>query len=98
MTYVNFHVIDAATSYNAFIDRPWLHENGFVPSTLHQCIKYKDMLGDIITIFAHKKPFTIAESFYADVKFYFEPIDKVSKPKSTLPLEQNIPKIEDGES
>jgi hypothetical protein len=56
------------------------------------------MLGDIITIFAHKKPFTIAESFYADVKFYFEPIDKVSKPKSTLPLEQNIPKIEDGES
>ena len=35
MTYVYFHVIDAATSYNVLIGRPWLHENGVVPSTLH---------------------------------------------------------------
>ena len=98
MTYVYFHVIDAATSYNVLIGRPWLHENGVVPSTLHQCIKYKDPSGSVIRIFADKKPFTIAESFYADAKFYFEPIDKVSKPKSSLPLEQNIPKIEDVKS
>jgi hypothetical protein len=97
-TYVKFHIIDAATSYNALIGRPWLHENGVIPSTLHQCIKYKDQSGDIVRIFADKKPFTIAETFYADAKFYFEPVDKVSKPTSALLLEQNFPKIEDDES
>ncbi|XP_066379775.1 uncharacterized protein [Miscanthus floridulus] len=97
-TYVKFYVIDAATSYNALIGRPWLHENKVIPSTLHQCIKYKDPSGDIIRIFADKKPFTTAETFYADAKFYFEHVDKVSKPKPTLPLEENIPKIEVGET
>jgi len=65
-TYVKFHVIDAATSYNALLGRPWLHENQVVPSTLHQCIKYMDRTGDTVRIFADKKPFTIVESFYAD--------------------------------
>jgi hypothetical protein len=98
MTYVKFYVIDVATSYNALIGHPWLHENKVIPSTLHQCIKYKDPSGDIVRIFADKKPFTTAESFYANAKFYFEPVDKISKPKSTSPLEQNIPKIEVGET
>ena len=97
MTYVTFHVIDAATSYNALIGRPWLHENGVVPSTLHQCIKYKDSTGDIVRIFADKKPFTVAESFYADAKFYFEPVDKVSKPKTSSPPETNFPNKDIGE-
>ena len=30
-----FHVIDAKTSYNVLLRRPWLHENGVIPSTLH---------------------------------------------------------------
>jgi hypothetical protein len=54
MTYVKFYVIDAATSYNAVLGHPWLHENKIVPSTLHQCLKYKDPLGDVVTIFAEK--------------------------------------------
>jgi hypothetical protein len=29
-----------------------LHENKIVPSTLHQCLKYKDALGEVVTIFA----------------------------------------------
>ena len=37
-----FHVIDSKTSYNLLLGRPWLHENGIVPSTLHQCFKYSD--------------------------------------------------------
>ena len=89
-TYVKFHVIDAATSYNALLGRPWLHENQVVPSTLHQCIKYIDRTGDTVRIFADKKPFTIAESFYADAKFYFEPVDKVQKPKSWKIPESNV--------
>ncbi|KAL0299885.1 UNVERIFIED_CONTAM: hypothetical protein Sangu_3149100 [Sesamum angustifolium] len=28
-----FHVIDAKTSYNMLLGRPWLHENAVVPST-----------------------------------------------------------------
>ncbi|KAL0381152.1 UNVERIFIED_CONTAM: Transposon Tf2-12 polyprotein [Sesamum angustifolium] len=35
-----FHVIDAKTSYNMFLGRPWLHENAVVPFTWHQCFKY----------------------------------------------------------
>ncbi|CAA0817210.1 Unknown protein, partial [Striga hermonthica] len=31
-----FHVIDAKTSYNMLLGRPWLHEYGVVPSTWHQ--------------------------------------------------------------
>ncbi|KAL0420273.1 UNVERIFIED_CONTAM: hypothetical protein Slati_3050200 [Sesamum latifolium] len=35
-----FHIIDAKTSYNMLLGRPWLHENVVVPSTWHQCFKY----------------------------------------------------------
>ncbi|KAK4397781.1 hypothetical protein Sango_1253600 [Sesamum angolense] len=34
-----FHVMDAKTSYNKLLVRPWLHENTVVPSTWHQCFK-----------------------------------------------------------
>ncbi|KAK4566254.1 hypothetical protein RGQ29_002479 [Quercus rubra] len=37
---VLFHVIDAKTTYNMLLGRPWIHGNGIVPSTLHQCFKY----------------------------------------------------------
>ncbi|KAL0358237.1 UNVERIFIED_CONTAM: hypothetical protein Scaly_1509400 [Sesamum calycinum] len=66
-----FHVIDAKTSYNMLLSRPWLHENAVVPSTWHQCFKYcrngivKKVLGD-------NKPFTEAESHFADAKYYIE--------------------------
>ncbi|KAG9458146.1 hypothetical protein H6P81_002654 [Aristolochia fimbriata] len=39
-SHVLFHVIDARTSYNVLLGRPWLHNNRVVPSTLHQCFKY----------------------------------------------------------
>ena len=37
---VLFHVIDAKTTYNMLLGRPWIHGNGIVPSTLHQCFMY----------------------------------------------------------
>ncbi|KAI5338029.1 hypothetical protein L3X38_017300 [Prunus dulcis] len=63
-----FHVIDAKTSYNLLLGMPWVHENGIVLSTLHQCFKFyrggvKKILGDV-------KPFIEAESYFADSKFY----------------------------
>ncbi|KAI5317112.1 hypothetical protein L3X38_036819 [Prunus dulcis] len=35
-----FHVIDAMTSCNLLLGRLWVHENGIVPSTLHECFKF----------------------------------------------------------
>ncbi|KAL0352213.1 UNVERIFIED_CONTAM: Retrovirus-related Pol polyprotein from transposon.6 [Sesamum calycinum] len=35
-----FHVVDAKTSYNMLLGRPWFHQNAVVPSTWHQCFKY----------------------------------------------------------
>jgi hypothetical protein len=98
MTYAKFHVIDATTSYNALLGCPWLHKNKIVPSTLHQCLMYKDPLGDVVTIFTDKKPFTVAESFYADAKFYIESTDKISKPKIKVSLEPDLPKKDCGET
>ena len=43
---IKFHVLNADTSYKALLGRPWIHENGIVPSTLHQCMKYKGGEGE----------------------------------------------------
>jgi hypothetical protein len=98
MTYIKFHVIDETTSYNALLGCPWLHENKIVPSTLHQCLKYKYPLGDVVTIFANKMPFTVVEPFYADAKFYIKSVDKISKPRIKVSLEPDIPKKDCGET
>jgi len=37
---VTCYIIDADTSYNLLLGRPWIHANWIVPSTLHQCFKY----------------------------------------------------------
>ena len=34
------YVIDAKTSYNLLLGRPWIHRNSIAPSTLHQVMKY----------------------------------------------------------
>ncbi|CAM8903253.1 unnamed protein product [Rhodiola kirilowii] len=65
-----FHVIDVRTSFKLLLGRPWKHENGVVASTLHQCLKYyrdgeRKINGDV-------KPFTKADSFFADAKFFEE--------------------------
>ncbi|KAL0444446.1 UNVERIFIED_CONTAM: hypothetical protein Slati_2167300 [Sesamum latifolium] len=66
------HVIDARISYNLLLGRSWLHENGFIPSTLHQCFKYIKN-GEILKVDADMKPFTEAESYFADTKLYLDP-------------------------
>jgi len=70
-----FHVIDSKTLYKLLLGRPWLHEHGIVASTLHQCLKYyrggeRKINGDV-------QPFTRAESYFADAKFFEE--DSVPK-------------------
>ncbi|CAL5441882.1 unnamed protein product [Camellia sinensis] len=55
-----FHVINARTSYNLLLRLPWIHGNGVVVSTLHQCFKFDQ--GGIKTVLADNKPFTETES------------------------------------
>ncbi|KAL8161825.1 hypothetical protein V2J09_013314 [Rumex salicifolius] len=40
--YALFHVIDANTSYNALLGRPWLHSSKSIVFTIHQFLKYND--------------------------------------------------------
>ena len=46
---VRFHVIDIKPTFNLLLGRPWLHELGVVPSTLHQKVKFI-LEGEPITI------------------------------------------------
>ncbi|XP_057775222.1 uncharacterized protein LOC130994205 [Salvia miltiorrhiza] len=82
------HVIDARTSYNMLLGRPWLHENGVIPSTLHQCFKYYQN-GVVRKVVGDHKPFTEAESHFADAKFYLE------RTKVTV-VERDMPHGESG--
>ncbi|XP_075074454.1 uncharacterized protein LOC142162052 [Nicotiana tabacum] len=76
------HAIDAKTSYNLLLGRPWIHENRVVSSTLHRCLKYRRD-GEIVKIDADIKPFTETESYFADAKFYLDSCEpKVEKPSS----------------
>ncbi|KAK4397138.1 Transposon Tf2-12 polyprotein [Sesamum angolense] len=75
VTSILFHVIDTKTSYNILLGRPWLHENAVVPSTWHQYFKYY-CNGIMKKVLGNNKPFTEAESHFADTKYYIEDAKK----------------------
>ena len=39
---VTCYIINADTSYNLLLGRPWIHANWILSSTLHQYFKYVD--------------------------------------------------------
>ncbi|XP_070008233.1 uncharacterized protein [Nicotiana sylvestris] len=90
------HVIDAKTSYNVLLGRPWIHENKVVPCTYHQCLKYYE--GEVEkTVVADDKPFTEAESHFADAKFYLKnrivkelKVDDGTKSKNDEPITKRV--------
>uniref|UniRef100_A0A803LLV7 Uncharacterized protein n=1 Tax=Chenopodium quinoa TaxID=63459 RepID=A0A803LLV7_CHEQI len=61
--------------------RPWMHENEVVESTLRQCFKYYK--NGERRVSAEVKPFSEAESHFADAKFH---IDQ-EEPVEVMPLE-----------
>ena len=81
-----FHVIDAKTTYNILFGHPWIHGNGIVLSTLHQCFKY--LQSGIKKVNADLKPFAEIEAHFADANVYVE--DDISS--EVLPVE--IPSME----
>ena len=54
---VTCYVIDADTSYNLLLGRPWIHCNSIVPSILHQVMKYVDGDGKVQTLITEMYPF-----------------------------------------
>lgn len=90
LTKVNYHVINAPTSYNLLLGRPWMHQYKVVASTVHQCF---DVLSGRVMrrISADDKPFTTSEAFYSDAKYYAlvppEPVElKPEEPKIEKPV------------
>ncbi|GLT26705.1 hypothetical protein SLA2020_017510 [Shorea laevis] len=76
-----FHVIEAKTSYELLLERTWIHENGVVPSTWHQCFKYHSD-GETKCVMAETEPFTKEESHFVDAKFY----EKEEDDSEALPI------------
>ena len=62
-------IIDANTSYKILLGRPWLHENGVVPSTLHQCLKYMHN-GKQRRVEGEIRPFGVHEIHLEQAKFF----------------------------
>ncbi|KAM1060419.1 hypothetical protein TB1_024333 [Malus domestica] len=64
------HMIDVRNSCSLLLGRLWIHENGMVPSTLHQCLKlYREGMK---VIQGNTKLFTEVESHFADAKVYMD--------------------------
>lgn len=71
-TEVTCSVIENETSNSLLLGRPWIHANGIVPSTLHQCFKYVDKNGEVQRLFAERKPKEGkgVEAYCSDAKMY----------------------------
>src|SRR5436853_2139741 len=67
---VTVYIIDADTSYNLLLGRPWIHKNHIVPSTLHQVMKYVDAEGQVRTLVAEQHPFKGVENHFTDSLLY----------------------------
>ena len=69
---VTVYVIDADTSYNLLLGRPWIHRNHIVPPTLYQVMKYVDAQGQVHTLVAEQHPFKGVETHFTDSLLYQE--------------------------
>src|SRR3954463_13266587 len=85
-TKVTVYVIDADTSYNLLLGRPWIHRIHIVPSTLHQVMKYVDAQGQVRTLVAEQRPFKGLENYFTYALLYQEAHEVVVQEKEELEL------------
>jgi len=71
-TWVICYVINADTSYNLLIGRPWIHANWIILSALHQCLKYVDDKAIVRTVFAETQPFERVKIYFTYSLLYKE--------------------------
>jgi len=67
---VTCYVIDADTSYNLLLGRPWINANWIVPFTFHQYFKYVDDKAIVRTVFAEMQPFKGVENYFTESLLY----------------------------
>src|SRR3954467_5117995 len=87
-TEVTYYIIDADTSYNLLLGRPWLHRNGLIPSSLHQVVKYIDQEGCLCTLVADFNPFKGMENYFTNAIHYQGTME--AGREATLENEANI--------
>ena len=63
---VTYYIIDADTSYNLLLERPWIHRNDIIPFTLHQVIKYVGEDGKVRMLIAKRYPLKGVENCIID--------------------------------
>src|SRR5437588_12915123 len=83
-TEVTVYIIDADTSYNLLLGRPWIHRNYIVSSTLHQVMKYVDAQGEVRTLVAEQRTFKGVENYFTDALLYQEAHEVVMWKKEEL--------------
>ena len=79
------YVIDANTSYNLLLGRPWIHHYSIIPSTLHQVMKYIDGDGKVRTLIAKRNPFKGVENYFADSLLYQDSLETNENPQPEEP-------------
>ncbi|XXG62739.1 hypothetical protein AAC387_Pa05g1052 [Persea americana] len=89
---VTMYVIKTPSCYNILLERPWIHENGVVPSTLQQCIKFVGDDGLKHRVFADKKPFKAKEVHFSDSQMYRD--EKEEKEEKIASFAGNLQKDE----
>src|SRR3954471_12634381 len=89
---VTVYVIDADTSYNLLLGRPWIHGNHIVPSSLHQVMKYVDAQGQVRTLVAEQHPFKGVENYLTDALLYQDVHEVVAHQKEKLELSNEADK------
>ena len=87
---VTLYAIKTPSCYNILLGRPWIHENGVIPSTLHECIKFVGDDGLMHRVFADKKPIKGKEVHFADSQMYKD--EKEEKDEKTTSLAGNLQK------
>jgi len=94
---VTCYVINANTSYNLLLGRPWIHCNAIVPSTLHQVMKYAGEDGKVKTLIAERHPFKGVENYFTDSLLYQDSleVDENPYPKENSGNKANMEPEED---
>ena len=77
---VTSYVIDADTSYNLLLRRPWIHCNAIVPSTLHQVMKYIGGDEKVRTLISQRHPFKGVENYFTDSLLYQDSLEANENP------------------
>ena len=82
---VTCYVIDADTSYNLLLGRPWIHRNSIVPSSLHQVMKYIDGSRKVRTLIAKRHLFEGVENYFTNSLLYQDSLETNKNPQPEEP-------------